>query len=412
MNKDISNQAHEFVVYVRTQMFYRSRLKGKDQDLKVYISSKEIDQFFPFQKYDRTHELETLVQVGELKVTERISPNSGNIVYFFEAMKAGEMDIRYMKAASPSNDPLLMAMKRHLKNVTMPPGFTSTSYFNAFLMFKDQFIDVFFTQDEFSGRIHTPVSNLHSEYRHNILLYGQPTVGLDVAQMQPSMLGEILKAHIGDNVFSRWIDSGMDIYRELQQRAGLETRDQGKKRFFEILFSKPSDQLVELFGGDTWINWVNDFKKKNIPENPHGESKPHSNLAWLLQTNEVRLMRKVWTRLSESGIPFVSVHDEVIVRKPDARQAKRIMNEVISDEFVCFTINSSKPSNTAPGKIIPEELETRITDHFLSFKLPYSLNDPGDIDSLVSGFRFETGIEITGDSYKVAALNHKDYNNN
>jgi hypothetical protein len=292
MNKYSLNQALEFVVYVRTQMFYRSRLKGKDNDLMVYISTKDIDQFFPYPKYNRTRELKTLVQAGELRITERISTNRGNMVSYYEAMKAGEMDIKYMKAASPSNDPLLMTMKRHLKSVTLAPGITTTYYFEAFLKFKDRFIDVFFTQDEFSGRIHTPVSNLNSEYRQNILLCGHPTVSFDVAQMQPSLLGAILKTQIGDNNFSRWIDSGLDIYCELQHKAGLETREQGKKRFFEILFSKPSDQLVELFGRDTWINWVNDYKKKNIPENPHGESKPHSNLAWLLQTTRSTINAK------------------------------------------------------------------------------------------------------------------------
>lgn len=46
MKTEISTQAREFMVYIRTLMFYRSRLKGIDKDLKVYISTPEIERFF------------------------------------------------------------------------------------------------------------------------------------------------------------------------------------------------------------------------------------------------------------------------------------------------------------------------------------------------------------------------------
>lgn len=135
-----------------------------------------------------------------------------------------------------SNDPLYLAMKRHLRAVSLKPGSPSTLYFDAFLKFKDRHLDVFFSRDEFCGRIHTPVTNFHAEYRQNILIGGQETTGFDVATMQPLLLGRILKDQIGDNEFSRWIDQGRDIYCELQNKAGLETRDQGKKRFLKFCF--------------------------------------------------------------------------------------------------------------------------------------------------------------------------------
>lgn len=342
MKNEISDQAREFMTFVRTQMFFRSRLKGIDKDLKVYISTAEIDNFFPFPKYNRAREIASLVNAGELKITEETSTTTGNKIKKYEALKPGEMDIRYMKNTPLKNDPLLNAMKRYLKAVTLVPGSSSTPYFNAFLKFKDRFIDVFFSQDQFCGRIHTPVSNFHSEYRENILINGLETVSFDVATMQPLLLGKILRNEIGENEFSTWINDGRDIYCELQKRAGLETRDQGKKRFFEILFSKPSDQLATMFGNATWIVWVNEFKKKIIPENPHNRFKPYSNLAWQLQTNEVKLMRKVWVLLAKNNIPFLTVHDEIIVTMDQATKAETIFRNVLQGEFITFSLKCSK----------------------------------------------------------------------
>jgi hypothetical protein len=342
MENKVSEKSREFMVFVRTQMFFRSRLKGIDKDLKVYISTKEIDSFFPYPRYDRNRELSSLVDAGELKIHEGTSTTTGNKVYYYEALKPGAMDIRYMKPNPPSNDPLIKTIKRHLKGVSLAPGSPSTPYFDAFLKFKDRFIDVFFSEDQFCGRIHTPVSNFHTEYRENILIDGRETVSFDVATMQPLLLGKILRDNVGDNEFSQWIDEGRDIYCELQKRAKLETRDQGKKRFFEILFSKPSDQLATMFGGSDWISWVNEYKARRIDGNPHNQLKPHSNLAWLLQTTEVKLMRKVWELLAKNNIPFLSVHDEIIVQRENGSRAETIFRNVLKKEFTTFKLNCSK----------------------------------------------------------------------
>lgn len=343
MKNEVSTQAWEFMIFVRTQMFFRSRLKGIDQDLKVYLSAKEIEGFFPYPRYDRGREIASLVSAGELKIHEETSTTTGNKVFKYEALKPGEMDIRYIKTTPPSNDPLLKAMKRNLGAVTLVPGSPSTPYFDAFLKFKDRFIDVFFSQDLFCGRIHTPVSNFHADYRENILINGRETVSFDVATMQPLLLGKILRDQIGENEFSGWIESGQDIYSELQKRAELETRDHGKKRFFEILFSKPNDQLSDMFGNAPWITWINEFKAKPLPGNPHNHTKRHSNLAWLLQTTEVKLMRKVWELLAKNNIPFLSVHDEIIVQRENSPRAETIFRNVLKKEFTTFKLNCKKP---------------------------------------------------------------------
>jgi len=141
--------------------------------------------------------------------------------------------------------------------------------------------------------------------------------------MQPVLLGKILRSKIGDNEFSQWIEQGQDVYVMLQQAAKLETRDKGKKRFFEILFSPANSELVQLFGSANWIDWINEYKRKGDADNPHDKEKRHSSMARLLQTTEVRIMREIWQALNTAGLPFLSVHDEIICREQDRHQAER-----------------------------------------------------------------------------------------
>ncbi len=114
-NKAMVNQREQFMIYIRTLMFFRTRLRDIDDDLKVYISSKDVERFFPFPQFDRKRELEGLVKAGELDITNGIS-SKGFPVFYYEALKPGTMDIRTIKPLPPSNDPLIIQMKKNLLN--------------------------------------------------------------------------------------------------------------------------------------------------------------------------------------------------------------------------------------------------------------------------------------------------------
>ncbi len=43
------------------------------------------------------------------------------------------------------------------------------------------------------------------------------------------------------------------IFISCSKKANLKTRDEAKKRFFEILFAPPSDSLKEMFGASNMI---------------------------------------------------------------------------------------------------------------------------------------------------------------
>lgn len=337
-NQHITEYQRSFVTYVRTKMF----LKTKFRDIKgrhpVFISHAEIEKrFFPNPAFDKKRELATLVKSGELAITEVLRPD-GSKLFLYEALKPGPIDLSMLRSISACEDELLLKMQSYLTLVSLPSGAPSTQYFNLFLKHKDSYLDLFFRVDDFSGRVHTPVTNFHSNYRSNILLEGQPTCSIDVCTMQPLLLGKILADQVGKNDFSLWIDSGEDIYSKLQKIAGLTTRDEAKKRFFEILFAPANDSLVKVFGQADWIVWINQYKSTTEPRNPHSNAKQHSNLAWLLQSTEVGLMRRVWQELDLAGISFLSVHDEVIIKISDQHKATDIFNKVFSKEFQYYKI--------------------------------------------------------------------------
>lgn len=344
------SNAEAFVVFIRTLQFFRQRLKGVEFSYAdfVHVSSGEItERFFPFPKFNKNIELQKLVDSGQIEIDKTGKAHK------YRALNKGAIDISLLKPKSVNYRYYTLKMRDYLQQVSLPAGVETTHYFNLFLKHKANYIDVFFTVDNYAGRVHTPVSSLNKEHRPLLLLCGQETVALDVVQMQPTLLASILEVQIGENDFSSWIYSGKDVYQMLQQRARLSDRDEAKQYFFKIAFGKPDNELARNFGSANWVNWVNSFKSTYNPQNP--KDKIHGNLAWLLQTTEVNIMRKIWRALIDSGIVFCSVHDEIIVPLKDLNKAKQIMTTELQTAFKYFRI-------TVKGKF---ELKAQFKAEFL-----------------------------------------------
>ncbi len=337
-NYFLTTEQRQFIIFIRTKQVFSLRLRSEtDQIQAVYVSSEEIEQrFFPYPRFKRRNEIQTLIDAGEITVIQQGKR------FVYDVCKSGEIDLSLLITKPLPNDPLYRVILNNLKAVSLPDGAPSTEYFDLFLKYKATRPELFFKVDHFAGRVHSPVSNFHRTHRPNILLNGEKTTSLDVATMQPLLLGKILTNDLVDNEYSAWINEGKDIYLELQTKANLSSRDEAKKAFFQILFSKPSNALSNLFGSADWITWVNNYKSSYEPQNPHGRDKPHSNLAWLLQTTEVRVMSKIWRKLINARITFIPVHDEIIVPVSKALQAMDIMKEVLSGEFEYSKISWDK----------------------------------------------------------------------
>lgn len=325
---------HRFTTYVRTKTVFKNRLK----DLKDYSSVKiyiyELDKL----GVNNGQILHALRSRGEISYDE-----NGN----FKALKEGPVDPNVLKITEKRDKvtapltSLHIWMRQHLFNVEIDVANVRIPiYFRAFLKLRSAHIDDFFRVDAFSGRVHTPVVNLKADLRKYLRFMGESVVSLDVKQMQPALLAKILSQVVGKNPFSDAIFKGEDVYVLLQKHARLQSRKDAKKFLFQLIFGKPVEELADFFSSDwskDWLRWINDYKSRREVKNPHGKDF-HTNLAWLLQFSEVKVMSRIWFKLRERNIPFLTIHDDILCRKRDEKSTFDIMNSVLKEELEHFEI--------------------------------------------------------------------------
>jgi hypothetical protein len=353
-------QLNNFVEYIRTKQFVYSQYKDISSDEPVFISMEEIkERFLVNPKYD----LESLVIRNEIEISKKIS-SKGYELNLYRVLKKGYYDLFLLEPKGKELCNITNEMMNYLKDVSLINSSESTDYFDAFLKLKNQIPRIFFTIDKFSGRVHTPITSLKSNIRTNILIDEEETTSIDVVTMQPLLLGWILKEEIGKNDFSEWMDNGEDIYLKIQSLLNLENRNQAKEKFFEILFSRPNERLNQIFGNANWIKWINDFKSHPYEPNPNTFEKNHSNLAYLLQSKEVSVMKEIWRKLISRRIKFLSVHDEIIVKKKELGKAIEIVSDILKKYFHYFRL--SKFNTEIISEIEPIQNSNKISQTNIS----------------------------------------------
>lgn len=323
---------HFFTTYVRTKTVFKQRLKDlKDYKfVKIYV--------YELVKLGVNHGplLYSLKQRGEIDYDK-----DGN----FRALKRGPIDISLLertkkreKVVAPLTS-LHVWMREQLRFVSLEVDRSLIPvYFKAFLDHRDKHLGTFFTVDAFSNRVHTPVVNLKGDLRKKLKFHGKAVVSLDVKQMQPTILAKVLLKAVGSNPFSTAIFGGEDVYVLLQETAQLASRSEAKTFLFRLIFGKPMDDIGSHFKGDNrWVEWINQYKSKVEPKNPHKEE-THTNLAWLLQFSEVQVMAGIWERLRVAGIPFLTIHDDILTLKKHKDDAYHIMDEELRGHFPKFEI--------------------------------------------------------------------------
>ena len=312
----------KLLTYLNTRQFFTNRWKGDVFDNSFYLSDMEL------QAYNITRgQLEAMPQIKTVGLNR------------YNVQEVSEIDISLIKPHGRKLTDLHRYMLQCVVDTELPTTVEKTAYWNTFTKHRARFPELFFTVDEFAGRVHSPISGMSKVIRPFLLLHGEAVTSFDVAQMQPTLLAKILYNEIGSNEFTDTINNGTDIYTMLQQKSGLSTRNDAKKLFFQMLFSKPSNKLEQLFEGANFIQWINWYKSTIDPRNTHSKEKPYSNLAFLLQTYEVRIMGEIWANLARLNVPFLTVHDEIIARQTDTETAKTIIESVLNKHFASFKLN-------------------------------------------------------------------------
>lgn len=324
---------HYFTTYVRTKVVFKHRLNDlKNYDtVRIYI-----------------YELDKLgVNNGPLLYGLRAQ---GQIWYDdkgnFKALREGPVDpllLERTKKRGKERVPLTdlhVWMREQLMLVELDvPRSEMSVYFKTFLDQRSEQLGAFFSVDAFAGRVHSPIVNLKSELRSKLSLGGCEIVSLDVKQMQPTILAKVLLEVIGENAFSTSIFNGVDVYELLlSKNDSLTNRGEAKKLLFQLIFGKPMKDLGAMFQGCTkWVDWINSYKSKTESKNPHKEDM-HTNLAWLLQYSEVKVMAGIWKVLWEKRIPFLTIHDELMCRIGDKDRVYDVMDGELRRHFKSYEI--------------------------------------------------------------------------
>lgn len=314
-----------FLTYCNTRQFFTNKWKGDVFSNAFYLSDTEL------KKWNVTRpQLEAIPQIKTLGLNK------------YNVIGVNEIDISLIKPHGRKLTDLHKYMMQCIVKTDLPTSIQATPYWNTFLKHRARFAELFFSVDEFAGRVHSPISGMSKDIRPYLTIQGEQTVSFDVAQMQPTLLANILYQNIGINAFSDTINNGTDIYTMLQNKAGLSNRNEAKKLFFQMLFGKPSNELERLFEGANFIQWINWYKGETDHRNPHGKEKTYSNLAFLLQTYEVRIMSEIWQNLAQKNIVFDSIHDEIIAKESDTETVKTTIESVLNKHFKSYKLNVDK----------------------------------------------------------------------
>lgn len=216
----------------------------------------------------------------------------------------------------------------------------------------------FITQDSFSGRIHTPITVIPRYLKkQDIIEYnGESMVELDIKTFQPLLLAVIL----GDTDYSRWYFSVDDCYVELQKEFDLPSRESAKEFFYQLVFGTKYGKSHKLFcerfpeAGNMLTNWKTTFDSTNpnsykTLKNGRVRSNFHSNVSMRTQRAEVKFMRMIWGALGRNKIPFVTIHDAVLVPESYADRAEQLFKHYLEIRFrgkaILKRTNLSEDSN-------------------------------------------------------------------
>lgn len=327
---------HPLTTYIRTKLTFKHRFKGEDDYETVRLYVYELKKL----GFNSGPLLYHLKESGQIWYDEK-----GN----FKPLVPGSVDPSLLEITKKKNKesvvltPLHIYMRDQLMFVDMDTDDPQVSvYFKTFVEQRQTNLKEFFTVDDFSARVHTPIVNLKHDLRKFLKLKGEACVSLDVKQMQPMILGKVLAEAVGKNTFSDAIDDGLDVYVMLQKEANLEARDEAKKLLFRLIFGRPKDDIKKMFSGDTsWVDWINQYKSREEIRNPHKQH-THTNLAWLLQHEEVVIMTEIWEQLMVLNVPFLTIHDDVLVRDRDVDTAHGIMQRVLQKHFSKYQIKITK----------------------------------------------------------------------
>ena len=190
-------------------------------------------------------------------------------------------------------------------------------------------------EDKFSGRIYNIATGVPRWVRSYIFLDNEPVVEIDMKSSHAVLLWNIVPRTDWVRFLYELTSRDCDIYQGYGDLLGINDRREVKFRFLRSLYSRPnskfSQEFSRLFPEAGEI--LDEIKRTDNPRNPSNGKGTHTNLAFKLLNMEVRLFKKVWEAFSLEEIPFLSIHDGILVPASKVTRARALMTEILRHEI-------------------------------------------------------------------------------
>jgi len=124
--------------------------------------------------------------------------------------------------------------------------------------------------------------------------------------------------------------SGKDIYEAYGERIGITDRAAVKYRFLRSIYGRMNSKYYKEFkqqfpeAGKV----IDNIKTRNVPGNPSKKGS-YTNLAYKIMNKEVKLFRKVWEGMYLAEIPFLPIHDGILVPASRLSESRVLMEQII-----------------------------------------------------------------------------------
>ena len=135
----ITDAQDKFLTYVRTLMIFELRFKGDASGIKpVHFHSEKRNKILG---NNAPAQIQHLIESGLLKVyAEKFKDYSK---YYYATTTAGNIDFSLIEKREMPGDALSKKMISYLYHTNLPEGAPTTDYFDTFLKWRNQRIDLF-----------------------------------------------------------------------------------------------------------------------------------------------------------------------------------------------------------------------------------------------------------------------------
>jgi hypothetical protein len=184
-----------------------------------------------------------------------------------------------------------------------------------------------FTRNTTNGRLDTPLTNIGKELRRFLLFDGSADwVQLDVQTAQPYLVLRLLQDRNAEpKIAEKWAVAVChdDVYTALATDLKM-SRQEAKECWFKLVFAHNNARSL-----------AKDAFESRFPELAEVFAREkrmrHRDLAICLQRHESHVMlERIAPRLTQLGIPALTIHDSFIVPTANAAEVDRIMSEELA----------------------------------------------------------------------------------